>query len=203
MPGSVFRQAVRDATGITWEAWVAALQQAVDPSWSREEIKAHIGEYFQVTDEWAEWLAVMYGQLLGQIPVGVTKDAGVQIGVRKTVALEKEEVWGFLTSPQGLPLWLGDVSGFRLQKGYEFQSAEGITGKLTVVLPNQKLRMRWKLPEWEKPSRLQLLLLSVASGKTTVAIHQEMLEDVYVRELMRRFWAEKLKQIKNHLEAGR
>jgi precorrin-2 methylase len=63
--------------------------------------------------------------------------------------------------------------------------------------------MRWKLPEWEKPSRLQLLLLSVASGKTTVAIHQEMLEDVYVRELMRRFWAEKLKQIKNHLEAGR
>jgi hypothetical protein len=60
--------------------------------------------------------------------------------------------------------------------------------------------MKWKLPEWEKPSRLQLYLLPTDSGKTTIAIHQEMLDDVYVRELMRRFWADKLEQIKNYLE---
>lgn len=147
-----------------------------------------------------EWLTVKYGQLLGRIPVGVTKDAGVQIGVRKTIKVEKEKVWDYLTSPQGLPLWIWDVSEFRLQKGYEFKSKEGICGKLTVVLPFRKLRMKWKLPEWEKPSRLQLYLLPTDSGKTTIAIHQEMLDDVYVRELMRRFWADKLEQIKNYLE---
>lgn len=147
-----------------------------------------------------EWLTVKYGQLLGRIPVGVTKDAGVQIGVRKTIKVEKEKVWDYLTSPQDLPLWIGDVSEFRLQKGYEFKSKEGICGKLTVVLPFRKLRMKWKLPEWEKPSRLQLYLLPTDSGKTTIAIHQEMLDDVYVRELMRRFWADKLEQIKNYLE---
>ncbi|WP_063386413.1 SRPBCC family protein [Aeribacillus pallidus] len=147
-----------------------------------------------------EWLTVKYGQLLGRIPVGVTKDAGVQIGVRKTIKVEKEKVWDYLTSPHGLLLWIGDVSEFRLQKGYEFKSKEGICGKLTVVLPFRKLRMKWKLPEWEKPSRLQLYLLPTDSGKTTIAISQEMLDDVYVRELMRRFWADKLEQIKNYLE---
>lgn len=200
MPGAVFRQAVQDATGITWEEWVATLKQAVDPSWSHEHMKEHICEQFQVSDEWGEWLTVMYGQLLGRIPVGVTKDAGVQIGVRKAIKVEKEKVWDYLTSPQGLLLWIGDVSEFRLQKGYEFKSKEGICGKLTVVLPFRKLRMKWKLPEWEKPSRLQLYLLPTDSGKTTIAIHQEMLDDVYVRELMRRFWADKLEQIKNYLE---
>ncbi|BBU38901.1 MAG: ATPase [Bacillaceae bacterium] len=200
MPGAVFRQAVQDATGITWEEWVTTLKQAVDSSWSHEHMKEHICEQFQVSDEWGEWLTVMYGQLLGRIPVGVTKDAGVQIGVRKTIKVEQEKVWDYLTSPQGLPLWIGDVSEFRLQKGYEFKSKEGICGKLTVVLPFRKLRMKWKLPEWEKPSRLQLYLLPTDSGKTTIAIHQEMLDDVYVRELMRRFWADKLEQIKNYLE---
>ncbi|MCL6577649.1 MAG: SRPBCC domain-containing protein, partial [Kyrpidia sp.] len=82
-----------------------------------------------------------------------------------------------------------------------FQSTEGISGKLTVVVQFQKLRMTWKRPEWEKPSRLQVYLLSTSSGKTTIAIHQEMLEDVYVRELMRRFWDQKLRQIKNRVEA--
>jgi hypothetical protein len=63
--------------------------------------------------------------------------------------------------------------------------------------------MTWKRPEWERPSRLQIYVLSTNTGKTTVAIHQEMLEDVYIREMMRRFWEEKLSQIKNMEEAAR
>jgi len=203
VPGSVFQQALKEATGTPWEEWVATLQRTADPLWSHEQLKNHICETFRISDEWGEWLAVMYGQMLGHIPVGVTKDAGVQIGVRKTVAMQKEQLWNFLTSPQGLSLWIGNVPEFRLQKGYEFASAEGISGKLTVVEPLRKLRMTWKRPEWEKPSRLQIYLLSAKSGKTTVAIHQEMLEDVYMRELMRRFWDEVLNRIKNYAGAER
>lgn len=200
MPGAVFQSALKIGTGTTWDDWVKRMQQTVDPSWSAERITNHLCEHYRVDGEWAEWLAVMYGELLGRTPVGVTKDAGVQIGVRKTWATSHEKLWDFLTSPQGVALWLGNVSDFRLEKGYEFASAEGVTGKLTVVVPFQKLRMTWKRPEWEKPSRLQLTLLSTKTGKTTLAIHQEMLEDVYVRELMRRHWEEKLHQIKRMTE---
>ena len=78
-------------------------------------------------------------------------------------------------------------------------SAEGVSGDLTVVLPFEMLRMTWKRPDWDRPSRLQIRLLPAASGKTTVAIRQEMLEDVYIRELMRLFRDKTLRRIENGL----
>ncbi|CAG7651249.1 hypothetical protein PAESOLCIP111_06275 [Paenibacillus solanacearum] len=201
MIGSTFRQAVKEATGLSWEQWVTQLQQTVDSLWSHERIKEHIGGYYGVPEEWAEWLAAMYGEVLGRIPVGVTKDAGVQIGVRRTMEMTKEQAWHFLTSPQGMKLWIGTVSAMQWQKGYEFVSEEGVSGKLTVVVPLQKLRMTWKRPEWDKASRLQIYLLSTSSGKTTIALHQEMLEDVYMRDVMKRHWEQALVHVKNHAEA--
>jgi len=199
---SVFRQAVRDATGADWEEWVARLEREIDPTWTREQMKNHLRETWRLPDEWSEWLAVLYGQLLGRTPVGVTKDAGVQIGVRKTIAAEPERVWRFMLSAGGLKLWIGSVPEFRLEKGFEFESAEGVTGKLTVVQPLHKLRMAWKRPEWERPSRLQISFLSAGQGKTTVAVHQEMLEDVYIREMMRRFREETLGRIREETETA-
>jgi uncharacterized protein YndB with AHSA1/START domain len=179
---------------------MARLGREIDPLWSHEQMVRHIRETWDLRDEWADWLAVFYGQRLGRVPVGVTKDAGVQIGVRRTVDADKERVWRFMLSPDGLRLWIGGVPEFRLEKGFEFASAEGVTGKLTVVQPLHKLRMAWKRPEWERPSRLQIYFLSASGGKTTIAIHQEMLEDVYIRELMRRHWEEALLRIRNETE---
>lgn len=84
----------------------------------------------------------MYGQMLGRTPVGVTKDAGVQIGVRKTVAMKKEQIWNILTSPPGLSLWIGNVSEFELRKGYEFQSAMSKNGPAISVMHCTHLRQR-------------------------------------------------------------
>jgi len=202
MASAVFRQALREATGLDWEAWVGRLGREINPLWSHERMRDHICATWRIPEEWGEWLAVFYGQLLGRTPVGVTKDAGVQIGVRRTIKAEKERVWRFLLSADGLALWIGRVPEFRLEKGFAFASAEGVTGKLTVVQPFHKLRMQWKRPEWERPSRLQIYVLAAAGGGTTVAIHQEMLEDVYIRELMRRRWDETLRRIERELEEG-
>ncbi len=188
MVGAIFRKEIEQATGMRWEEWIVRLQQTVDPYWSHEQIKSHVVDLRSVNEDWAEWIALMYGQLLGRVPVGVTKDAGVQIGVRKTLAVTKEQVWNYLISPQGLRLWLGHVSSMQWQKGHEYESVEGITGTITVIKPYEKLRMTWKRSEWEQYSRLQMYLLAANGGKTTIAIHQEMLEDVYMREMMRRHW---------------
>ncbi|KKO52847.1 SRPBCC family protein [Paenibacillus sp. DMB20] len=201
MAGSIFKRDVKTATGSSWEEWIMKLGREVDPLWSHEQIKNHIREAHQVSGDWSEWIAVMYEQIMGRTPVGTTKDAGVQIGIRKTFAATKEKAWNFLTSSEGLSLWIGEVPSFKIQKGHEYESKEGVSGKITVVVPYQKLRMTWKRPEWDSPSRLQIYLLSASSGKTTISIHQEMLEDVYMREMMRRYWEETLNRIKNLLEA--
>ncbi|MBB6669492.1 SRPBCC family protein [Cohnella nanjingensis] len=203
MAGAIFKQEVQAATGTAWEQWIATLGRTVDPIWSHEQIKNHLRERHGVTEAWSEWIAVMYEQLMGRVPVGTSKDAGVQIGVRRTFDVTKEQAWDFLLSPEGLSLWIGEVPSFQLQAGHEFTSKEGVTGKITVVVPYHKLRMTWQRPEWNTPSRLQLYCLSTKTGKTTIAIHQEMLEDVYMREIMRRHWDSMLNAYKTYTEAAR
>jgi hypothetical protein len=41
------------------------------------------------------------------MPVGLTKDAGWEIGVSRTLPVPLEAAWEFLTSPGGAALWLG------------------------------------------------------------------------------------------------
>jgi len=196
MPGAIFKENVKKETGISWDEWVVELNRSVNELWSHEQIKEHICQSHGVSDEWGEWLAAMYAPCLGRTPVGVTKDAGVQIGVRKTVAMTPLQAWNYLTSSRGLALWIGNVSAFPLEKGAEFSSAEGVTGKLASVVPFQKLRMTWKRKDWMNPSRLQLTLTAAKSGGTTISIHQEMLDDVYMREMMRREWESVLNHIR-------
>lgn len=199
MAGMIFKQEVMKATERSWEEWIVALGQEVGPLWSHEQIRNHIVEQHQVSGDWGEWIAVMYEQVMGRVPVGLSKDAGVQIGVRKTMAATKERVWDFLMSSEGLSLWIGDVPSLELQVGHEYDSKEGVTGKLTVVVPYHKLRLTWKRKEWDNPSRLQIYVLSTKTGKTTIAIHQEMLDDVYMREIMRRYWDEMLTTLQNRV----
>lgn len=201
MVSTVFQAALRQATGRTWEEWLVSLESSVDRAWPEERVARHITQRYGIEQQWADWLARLYGQLLGRVPVGVTKDAGVQIGVRRTVEQPKERVWRFLVSPAGLALWLGTLPGLPLEVGREFATAEGVEGKLTVVSFGEKLRLTWRRPEWERPSRLQLYVLPTASGKTTIALHQEMLEDVYIRDMMKRHWEAALETIKRMLDS--
>ena len=38
------------------------------------------------------------------------------------------------------------------QVGHEYESKEGVSGKITVVVPYHK-RLTWKRKEWDNPSR--------------------------------------------------
>lgn len=41
-------------------------------------------------------------------PTGLTKDAGWQIGVTRTLPTDLDIAWDYLLSPAGLSLWLGE-----------------------------------------------------------------------------------------------
>jgi hypothetical protein len=48
--------------------------------------------------------------------------------------------------------------------------------------------MKWQRHDWEHASTLQIYVLSSAAGKTTVSFHQEKLDDLYMREVMKQHW---------------
>ncbi|MGO4696006.1 SRPBCC domain-containing protein [Paenibacillus sp. 2TAB26] len=128
--------------------------------------------------------------------VGQTASVGYQVGVRRTFPISQEEAWAFLTSTEGLKLWLGSLSFLNLHKGETFTTPEGISGEFRVVKPFQQLRLKWEKNEWEKPSTLQIRVLSDKPDKTTISFHQENLDHPNTREQMKLYWEDVLMTIR-------
>ena len=59
---------------------------------------------------------------------------------------------------------------------------------VTTFSSGSHIRMKWRLPEWEEPSIVQIRVLRAAGGRTTVAFHQEGLKDRSAREAMLSRW---------------
>ena len=186
--GSMFKTDIRAETGIAWEEWIARLEEEGAASLSRDRLEQHLRQVPEAGDKWAPIIAGMYEQMRGIKQVGWTADAGFQIGVRKTAAVAKPTVWRTLLSPAGLKLWLGDLEALPLAPKQAYESKDGVVGEIRSVVPQQKLRLTWQPRHWDNPSTLQIYLLAAANGRTTISFHQERLDDLYVREMMRRRW---------------
>ncbi|EJW19270.1 SRPBCC domain-containing protein [Paenibacillus alvei] len=128
--------------------------------------------------------------------VGLTASMGYQVGVRRTQLISPERAWAYLTSAEGLKLWIGTVSPLSFSVGETFRSAEGISGQFRVVKPYQQLRLRWSKKEWVEPSTLQIRLLSNQPDKTTISFHQENLDHPVTREQMKLHWEDVLAAIR-------
>lgn len=190
MTGNLFLQAVTKETGRSWEKWTALLHEqcGASSSLTRDDLFDYLTEHHGLNEMWADLLAEMYGQRLGRTPVGQTKDAGVNMGVRRTVDADKEQVWRYLLSKDGLKLWIGELDALPLGKKESYETADGVRGEIRSVLPGEKIRLTWQPPDWDNPSILQLYLLSARGGGTTVSFHQEKLDDLYMRKLMLDRW---------------
>ncbi|TYP74047.1 SRPBCC family protein [Paenibacillus methanolicus] len=119
--------------------------------------------------------------------IGLTAATGYQIGVRRTLPWSQEQAWAFLTSSEGLRLWIGEVETPRFQVGETFETAGGVSGEFRVVKSREQLRLRWKRAAWPSPSTLQIRLLPAKTG-TTVSFHQEQLASAALREEMKQLW---------------
>jgi hypothetical protein len=129
---------------------------------------------------------------------GFTKDAGYQVGVRKTIQGSHLDVWNFLLSDKGLSIWLGDADPEKLILREEITLSDGTIVKITRFKLQSHLRMRWRKKSWDSSSRLQLRVIASGYHRTTLAFHQEMLDSSAQREDMKRHW----KQVLANLEAG-
>ena len=121
-------------------------------------------------------------------PVGETRDAGWQIGVRRTHPHELEHVWATLLSPAGLAVWLGPGAQLGDEPGDAYATDDGISGELRSLRSGDRMRLTWRPAARDEPTIVQLTVRPAASG-TTLGIHQERLADADEREAMRRRWA--------------
>jgi uncharacterized protein YndB with AHSA1/START domain len=121
-------------------------------------------------------------------PTGLTRDAGWEIGVSRTVPFPLAEVWDFLTSPEGSTVWLG-AGVHRLDGPSEaYETSAGIAGEIRSFRPHDRVRLTWRPPDWDHDSTVQFTVSGAGAGRTMLRFHQERLADADEREQQRAHW---------------
>jgi len=131
-------------------------------------------------------------------PTGQTKDAGWEVGVRKTVDAPINTVWEFLLG-DGLPLWLGNTD-LALEKGAAFETDDDISGTVLSYTEGLRVRLSWRPEEWNHDSTLQLTVKEAPTG-TTIAFHQERLSGREERKIMLGHWKEVVQTLDDAIAA--
>ena len=125
---------------------------------------------------------------MSERPVGLTKDAGWEVGVSRTLPLTVTAAWDLLLSPEGLSVWLGEgVSAAQLAKGATYTTADGTEGEVRSLRPLDRVRLTWRPPGRPRPATVQVALSPRARG-SAIQFHAEKLADADERERMRAHW---------------
>lgn len=118
-------------------------------------------------------------------PVGLTKDAGWQIGVTKVVLYPADLVWqAMIERPD---LWLGAGASLPREKGEQWVNDVGDRGEMRSFRDDHRLRM---ILQPHGRSETTVLQVSVAETRTgaSIRMHQERLDSVEEREAQRLHW---------------
>lgn len=139
-------------------------------------------------------------------PVGLTRDAGWQIGVSRTFPASLDTAWKLLTSRTGLGLWLGEDVPSPLTKGGCYRTKEGTSGEVRSVRPLDRMRLTWQPEGRAAPATVQVTVAPSPLG-CSVRFHTEHLASEQEREAMRTHWREVLDRLDSalaqNLPAGR
>jgi hypothetical protein len=132
--------------------------------------------------------------------VGQTKDAGFEIGVRKTFPVLLATAWEILFSETGIKIWLGKTD-IPFEENAVFKTDDGITGRVTVLKHLSHTRLQWKKPDWPNTSIVQVKVIG-AKDKTTISFHQEKLLNNMQREEMKQYWDNVFGNISSNIQAA-
>ncbi|HEX2080583.1 MAG TPA: SRPBCC domain-containing protein [Longimicrobium sp.] len=196
-------EAVRTATGRTWDEWEKVLDARGAAGLSHKQIVALLEEMGEIRSAWwVQSVTVGYEKRKGMRVLGETADTGFQVGVRRTVPLAPEDAWRLLTSAEGVRTWLGGEPGLRWEKGERYTLQDGAAGEVRVFKPGSHLRMTWQPRGWPRASTIQVRVMPASGGRSVLSFHQEHLPGPAEREERRAFFEAAADALQRHIADG-
>ena len=170
--------AIKQATGCTWERWVAALDYAVADTWTHPEIAKYVKAKFKTPDWWTQTVVVGYERIKGLRERGQRRDGTYEASKSRTIAATLGDLFDAFKDADRRAEWL-DVP-------LEVRSST----------KNKSLRI-W----WPDGSAVDVGLVSKGAGKSQVAIGHRKLASKDDATRMKTFWSEKLDALAQLLAA--
>lgn len=162
-------EAVKKATGCTWEKWVFVLDKADGRSMSHREIVAHIREHYRTPSWWTQTVAVGYERIAGLRERGQQRTGEWRTNKSKTIAAPAAKVW----------------AAFNLAR----QRTKWLPASITIrsKTPNKAMRLRF-----EDGSPIDVGFLPKGTDKCQVAVEHRRLKSKEDADRMKAWWAEHL-----------
>ncbi|MDI2132942.1 SRPBCC family protein [Yinghuangia seranimata] len=132
--------------------------------------------------------------------VGNTQGACFEIGVSKALPYPADELWRFLTSPEGLALWLGAGAELEPVRGAAYRTDEGAEGEVRGYEEFDRVRVTFRPAGWDHETTLQVRLSGGTADRTTLRFHQERLADADERARQRAHWQAVMAAVEKALE---
>lgn len=113
---------------------------------------------------------------------GLTKDAGWEIGVSRTLPQSPSAVWDFISGPRGLELWLGTGARLTPERGAPYTTDAGTGGEVRGYRLGDRIRVTYG------HTTVQVTVSAAAGGRAVLRFHQERMASAEERERQRAHW---------------
>ena len=170
--------AVRKATGKTWEEWFALLDADDAKKMTHQEIVALLRSQHGVGMWWQQMLTVGYEQARGKRVVNERTD-GFTISRSKTVAVPLAELFAAWKDIHQRRKWLADPD-FTIRK----------------ATANKSMRITWI----DGATNVALMFAAKRDGKSQVTLNHSRLKNAQAAAKRKVYWGEQLEKLKTLLE---
>lgn len=199
--GKVTAESVYKATKKTWDEWVPILNKAGAKNMTFREITKFLAKKYKLGTWWQGAVAAGYEIHIGRRIEGRNQKGEYSVTATKSIKLNRDAIWDFITSEAGQALWLRPMTPIEdFAPKTQFEVEGGIYGEIRTLKPPERLRMRWQDTEWPKPSVLNIGIAQHRPNSSILYVMHEALASPRLREQMREYWRERLEEVKRAIE---
>jgi uncharacterized protein YndB with AHSA1/START domain len=169
--------AVREATGKSWEEWFRKLDRAGAKEMEHAAIARHLSEEENVPDWWCQMVTVGYEQARGLRQKHQRPD-GFSVSASRTLAVPIERAFDAFADAKTRKRWLSDT-GFTVRRATRPKS----------------LRITWV----DGVTNVDVNLYAKDDGRSQVSVQHSKLPDADAAARMKAYWGEALDRLREKL----
>jgi hypothetical protein len=181
-------ESVKKGSGKNWQEWRKLLDKAGAADWPHKQIVAYLTTKYKLTPWWRQMVATGYEIMIGKKVEGRNSKGEYSVTVTKTMPFNVKILWKILNSEEGLAVWLKPFGKFKLKAGAPFECEGGIFGEVRTLTTGKRIRIKLQTDEEEKPTILQINLVSKPKEKSLLVFQHEKLINGRLRTEIRARW---------------
>ena len=164
--------ALKRATGKTWDQWCKALDAHGCKKMNHKQIVAVVNQEFAIGPWWQQMVTVGYEQSRGLREVHQKTD-GYSFSISRTIPASATKIFNAFTRPARLKRWM---------HGDEFQ--------VTKATPAKSVRMKWK-----DDTRVDVMLYPKGDGKAQVVVQHNQIANSIAMKKLKSYWTKRVDEL--------